>query len=66
MSTSPSACNVLYLNNIDVEALPGQMAVSKALNQTFENAERLQPTVVNFKVSSTGITLIDTKKKSDD
>ena len=39
------------------------MAVAKALNSTFDNAEYLQATVVNFKVSNTGITLTDTKKK---
>jgi predicted benzoate:H+ symporter BenE len=39
------------------------MAVAKALTNTFEHAEQLQATIVNFKVSSSGITLIDTKKK---
>jgi hypothetical protein len=39
------------------------MAVAKALRSTFDNAERLQPTIVTFKVSNTGITLTDTKKK---
>ena len=58
------ACNVLYLNNVDVESLSGQMAVAKALNSTFEQAERLQAVIVNFKVSTSGITLVDTKKKS--
>ncbi|CAF3838122.1 unnamed protein product [Rotaria magnacalcarata] len=58
-----AACNVVYLNNVDVESLSGQMAVAKALNSTFENAERLQATIVNFKVSNTGITLTDIKKK---
>ncbi|CAF1053761.1 unnamed protein product [Rotaria sordida] len=58
-----AACSVVYLNNVDVESLSGQMAVAKALNTTFENAERLQATVVNFKVSNTGITLTDVKKK---
>ncbi|CAF1607978.1 unnamed protein product [Rotaria sp. Silwood1] len=58
-----AACNVVYLNNVDVESLSGQMAVAKALNTTFENAERLQPTIVTFKVSTTGITLTDVKKK---
>ncbi len=57
------ACNVVYLNNVDVESLSGQMAVGKALRNTFDNAERLQATIVNFKVSNTGITLTDTKKK---
>lgn len=57
------ACNVIYLNNVDVESLSGQMAVAKALNSTFENAERLQATIVNFKVSNAGITLTDIKKK---
>lgn len=40
------------------------MAVAKALNSTFEQAERLQAVIVNFKVSTSGITLVDTKKKS--
>ena len=53
----------MYLNNVDVESLSGQVAVNKALRLTFENADRLQATVVHFKVSSTGITLTDTKKK---
>ena len=57
------ACNVLYLNNVDVESLSGQIAVNKALRSTFENADRLQATIVHFKVSNTGITLTDTKKK---
>ncbi|UJR22746.1 hypothetical protein I4U23_025778 [Adineta vaga] len=58
-----AACNVVYLNDVDVESLSGQMAVAKALRSTFDNAERLQATIVNFKVSSNGITLTDTKKK---
>ncbi|CAF1559873.1 unnamed protein product [Rotaria sordida] len=58
-----AACNVVYLNNVDVEALSDEMAVAKALNDTFENAEYLQATVVHFKVSNTGITLTDLKKK---
>lgn len=58
-----SACNVLYLNNVDVESLSGQMALNKALRATFDNADRLLATIVHFKVSSTGITLTDTKKK---
>ena len=60
---SLSACNVLYLNNVDVESLSGQLAVSKALAATFDHPDRLQATVVHFKVSNTGITLTDTKKK---
>ena len=39
------------------------MAVNKALRATFESPERLQATIVHFKVSSTGITLSDNKKK---
>ena len=58
-----SACNVLYLNNVDVESLSGQIAVNKALRSTFDNADRLQATIVHFKVSNTGITLTDIKKK---
>ncbi|CAF4399590.1 unnamed protein product [Rotaria socialis] len=58
-----AACNVVYLNNVDVESLSGQMAVNKALRATFENFDRLQATIVHFKVSNTGITLTDTKKK---
>jgi hypothetical protein len=58
-----SACNVVYLNNVDVESLSGQLAVSKALTATFNSPDRLQATIVHFKVSNTGITLTDTKKK---
>jgi hypothetical protein len=57
------ACDVVYLNNVDVESLSGQNAVTKALRSTFDNPDRLQATIVHFKVSNTGITLIDTKKK---
>jgi hypothetical protein len=42
------------------------MAVNKALRSTFENADRLQATIVHFKVSSTGITLTDNKKKYEE
>jgi hypothetical protein len=57
------ACNLVYLNTVDVESLSDQIAVEKALSSTFDNAERLQAMLVNFKVSSTGITLTDIKKK---
>ncbi|CAF0846132.1 unnamed protein product [Didymodactylos carnosus] len=58
-----TACNVLYLNSVDVEQLSGQAAVTKALRLTFDNADNLQATIVFFKVSSQGITLIDQKRK---
>ncbi|CAF0871652.1 unnamed protein product [Didymodactylos carnosus] len=58
-----AACNVLYLNNVDVEQLSGQAAVAKALRLTFDNADNLQATILHFKVSSQGITLTDLKKK---
>ncbi|CAF5017975.1 unnamed protein product, partial [Rotaria sp. Silwood1] len=58
-----AACDVLYLNNVDIESLSDQMAVAKALRSTFDNPERLQATIVHFKVTSAGITLTDKKKK---
>jgi hypothetical protein len=39
------------------------MTVAKALSSTFDNAESLEAMIVNFKVSNTGITLTDNKKK---
>jgi len=58
-----AACHVVYLNNVDVGSLTGQMAVAKALESTFDHPEQLQTTIVQFKVSNDGITLNDSKKK---
>ena len=56
-----SACNVLYLNSMDMESLTGPEAVSKAIKDSLLNVPKT--TVVHFKVSSQGITLTDSKRK---
>ncbi|CAH1789423.1 unnamed protein product [Owenia fusiformis] len=58
-----AACNVIYLNSVDIESLTGPQAVAKAMRLTFSMAPPPKHTVVHFKVSSQGITLTDNKRK---
>ena len=59
---SLSACNVLYINSVDMESLTGRQAVSKAITDGM-GIDSAKCTVVHFKVSSQGITLTDNKRK---
>ena len=59
---SLSACNVLYINSVDMESLTGRQAVAKAVTDSI-GTEPAKCTVVHFKVSSQGITLTDNKRK---
>jgi len=60
-----AACNVVYVNSIDVESLTGAVAVTKAIERTFTTSKILpKTTVVHFKVTSQGITLTDNKRRS--
>jgi len=60
-----AACNVIYVNSIDVESLTGGVAVSKAIERTFTSTRVLPTTtVVHFKVTSQGVTLTDNKRRS--
>uniref|UniRef100_A0A671LCB5 SH2 domain-containing protein n=1 Tax=Sinocyclocheilus anshuiensis TaxID=1608454 RepID=A0A671LCB5_9TELE len=57
-----AACNVLYINSVDMESLTGPQAVAKAITETL--AARCSPTatIVHFKVSTQGITLTDNQR----
>ncbi|KAM7407821.1 hypothetical protein PAMA_003536 [Pampus argenteus] len=57
------ACNVLYINSVEMESLTGPQAVAKAISETLAATSPLTATVVHFKVSSQGITLTDNQRK---
>ncbi|XP_054642446.1 tensin-1 isoform X3 [Dunckerocampus dactyliophorus] len=58
-----AACNVLYINSVDMESLTGPQAIAKALSETLAAASLPTATIVHFKVSSQGITLTDNQRK---
>ncbi|XP_048406164.1 tensin-3-like isoform X2 [Stegostoma tigrinum] len=58
-----AACNVWYLNSVDMESLTGRYAIEKATSETLGQAPSLASTVVHFKVSAQGITLTDNQRK---
>ncbi|XP_067359154.1 tensin-1 isoform X3 [Channa argus] len=58
-----AACNVLYINSVDMESLTGPQAISKAISQTLASNPLPAATTVHFKVSAQGITLTDSQRK---
>ncbi|XP_077706463.1 tensin-3 isoform X4 [Canis aureus] len=58
-----AACNVWYLNSVEMESLTGHQAVQKALSLTLVQEPPPMCTVVHFKVSAQGITLTDNQRK---
>ncbi|XP_040289460.1 tensin-3 isoform X3 [Bufo bufo] len=58
-----AACNVWYLNSVELESLTGYQAVQKALSITQLQDPPPISTVVHFKVSAQGITLTDNQRK---
>ncbi|KAM4689774.1 LOW QUALITY PROTEIN: tensin-3 [Discoglossus pictus] len=58
-----AACNVWYLNSVELESLTGYQAVQKALSMTQLQDPPPISTVVHFKVSAQGITLTDNQRK---
>ncbi|RUS69389.1 hypothetical protein EGW08_022847 [Elysia chlorotica] len=58
-----AACNVIFINSVDMESLTGPQAVAKAVKTTFENLAQGRTTMVHFKVSGQGITLTDNNRK---
>ncbi|CAI9588223.1 unnamed protein product [Staurois parvus] len=58
-----AACNVWYLNSVEMESLTGYQAVQKALSITQNQDPPPVSTVVHFKVSAQGITLTDNQRK---
>lgn len=59
----PPACNVLYINSVDMESLTGPQAVAKAITETLAAKSAPTATIVHFKVSAQGITLTDNQRK---
>lgn len=57
------ACNVLYLNSVETESLTGPQAIAKATDATLGRNPRPAATVVQFKVTSQGITLTDSQRR---
>ncbi|XP_053706407.1 tensin-2 isoform X1 [Synchiropus splendidus] len=58
-----AACNVLFLNSVETESLTGPQAIAKATDATFGRSPRPSATVVQFKVTSQGITLTDSQRR---
>ncbi|XDA75764.1 hypothetical protein R6Z07F_005929 [Ovis aries] len=58
-----AACNVWYLNSVEMESLTGHQAIQKALSMTLVQEPPPVSTVVHFKVSAQGITLTDNQRK---
>ncbi|XP_029371397.1 tensin isoform X2 [Echeneis naucrates] len=57
------ACNVLYINSVDMESLTGPQAIAKAISQTLAINPLPAATTVHFKVSAQGVTLTDSQRK---
>ncbi|XP_051565512.1 tensin-1-like isoform X2 [Myxocyprinus asiaticus] len=62
-SSDSHACNVLYINSVDMESLTGPQAIAKAISETMANSPAPTATIVHFKVSAQGITLTDNQRK---
>nr|DBA19617.1 TPA: hypothetical protein GDO54_015420 [Pyxicephalus adspersus] len=58
-----AACNVLFVNSIDMESLTGPQAIAKTIAETLSADPQPNATIVHFKVSSQGITLTDNQRK---
>ncbi|KAL8183084.1 UNVERIFIED_CONTAM: hypothetical protein K2H54_014702 [Gekko kuhli] len=57
------ACNVLFINSVEMESLTGPQAIAKAITETLAAEAPPSATVVHFKVSTQGITLTDNQRK---
>ncbi|XP_016299892.1 tensin-1 isoform X1 [Sinocyclocheilus anshuiensis] len=62
-SSDSHACNVLYINSVDMESLTGPQAIAKAISETMATSPTPSATIVHFKVSAQGITLTDNQRK---
>ncbi|XP_075685197.1 tensin-1 isoform X2 [Rhinoderma darwinii] len=58
-----AACNVLFVNSIDMESLTGPQAIAKTIGETLSTDPQPSATIVHFKVSAQGITLTDNQRK---
>ncbi|XP_069637217.1 tensin-1 isoform X14 [Haliaeetus albicilla] len=58
-----AACNVLFINSVEMESLTGPQAIAKAVAETLVADPTPTATIVHFKVSAQGITLTDNQRK---
>ncbi|XP_062972799.1 tensin-1 isoform X4 [Elgaria multicarinata webbii] len=58
-----AACNVLFVNSVEMESLTGPQAIAKAITETLASETPPSATIVHFKVSTQGITLTDNQRK---
>ncbi|XP_054827369.1 tensin-1 isoform X7 [Eublepharis macularius] len=58
-----AACNVLFINSVEMESLTGPQAIAKAITETLVADTPPSATIVHFKVSTQGITLTDNQRK---
>ncbi|XP_009975561.1 PREDICTED: tensin-like [Tauraco erythrolophus] len=58
-----AACNVLFINSVEMESLTGPQAIAKAVAETLVADPPPTATIVHFKVSAQGITLTDNQRK---
>ncbi|XP_074857551.1 tensin-1 isoform X4 [Carettochelys insculpta] len=58
-----AACNVLFINSVEMESLTGPQAITKAISETLALEPTPTATIVHFKVSAQGITLTDNQRK---
>ncbi|KAK9410481.1 tensin-like [Crotalus adamanteus] len=58
-----AACNVLFINSVEMESLTGPQAIAKAITETLAADISPSATIVHFKVSTQGITLTDNQRK---
>uniref|UniRef100_A0A1B8Y519 Tensin 1 n=1 Tax=Xenopus tropicalis TaxID=8364 RepID=A0A1B8Y519_XENTR len=58
-----AACNVLFINSIDMESLTGPQAIAKTIAESLAADPPPAAAIVHFKVSAQGITLTDNQRK---
>ncbi|OCT60951.1 tensin isoform X5 [Xenopus laevis] len=58
-----AACNVLFINSIDMESLTGPQAIAKTIVESLAADPQPTAATVHFKVSAQGITLTDNQRK---
>lgn len=57
------ACNVIFINSVEMESLTGPQAIAKAISETLALVPMPAAIIVHFKVSAQGITLTDNQRK---
>ncbi|CAM4614585.1 unnamed protein product [Lepidochelys olivacea] len=58
-----AACNVIFINSVEMESLTGPQAIAKAISETLALVPMPAAIIVHFKVSAQGITLTDNQRK---